>query len=313
MKKIVLSLIVLGFIYALGASEAKAQGDCKNFLGRAREKVCQTSADYVACNNLVKEGSVDVCVLAGSRTAWVRRATFAEAKATLAERKCNLTGNKRYMCAENYVAYCHGFKNFFSLMAMKDSPIMACEVAPKVESSVQMGDAGGITAVPLHHFYELQKDFFHFYTANQDEAAALKKNKGWKYVGITGYVFPVKVAGTVALYRMLKSEFGGTNHFYTTGLQEAIDATNKLGWSAEGVVGYVSKKQIEDTSPLYRLYLGCRMPGDGKFYASCEGAIGGDVHYYTTSLAEKDYWVNNSMKFIRIEAYIWSKAITVDE
>jgi hypothetical protein len=308
MKKIVLSLIVLGFIYALSASQANAQGTCKNFLGRAREKVCQTSDDYVACKNLVKEGSVDVCALGGSKTDWVRRATFAEAKTILAERKCTQTGRNSYMCADNFVAYCHGFKNFFALMNMQNSPVTACEV-----SAVQMGDAGGITAVPLHHFYELQKDFFHFYTANQDEAAALKKNKGWKYVGITGYVFPVKVAGTVALYRMLKSEFGGTNHFYTTGLQEAIDATNKLGWSAEGVVGYVSKKQIEDTAPLYRLYLSCRMPDDGKFYTSCDGAIGGDVHYYTTSLAEKDYWVKNGMQFVRVAAYIWTKPITVDE
>jgi hypothetical protein len=314
MKKIVLSLIVLGFIYAFSASEAMAQGDCKNFLGRAREKICTTSADYVACNNLVKEGSVDVCVLAGSKTDWVRRATFAEAKTILTDKKCTLTGNRRYMCADNYVAYCHGFKNFFSLMVMKDSPIRACEIAPKIESSVQMGDAGGITAVPLHHFYQLKKDFFHFYTANQDSAATTKQKAGWKYVGITGYVFPKKVAGTVELYGAVKSEFGGSNHFYTTDMKEVNNAILNLGWTADGIVGYVAKKQLEETVPLYRLYLPCNgQPNDGKFRAPCEEATGGDVHYYTTSLAEKDYWVKNGMKYIGIAAYIWTTPVTVDQ
>ncbi len=155
-----------------------------------------------------------------------------------------------------------------------------------------------IAAVPLHHFYELQKDYFHFYTADPDEVAALKKHKGWKYVGITGYVFPKQTSETVPLYRLVKSEFGGTNHFYTINMNEANKAVNG-GWKAEGIAGYVAPKQLPGTAPLYRLYLDPH--GDyGK-------GSGGDVHYYTASGVEKNTAIYNGMRLIRIEAYLWKK------
>ncbi len=53
------------------------------------------------------------------------------------------------------------------------------------------------------------------------------------------------------------------------------------------------------------------MPNDGKFRAPCEDATGGNVHYYTTDGTEKNTWVKNGIKFIRIEAYIWATPITV--
>lgn len=165
----------------------------------------------------------------------------------------------------------------------------------------------GITGVPLHHFYELQKDYFHFYTADPDEVAALKKHKGWKYVGIIGYVLAKKTASTVPLYRLVKSEFGGTNHFYTIDMAEANNAIINLGWTAEGIAGYVAPKQFPGTVPLYRLYMGCQTPNDGKFRAPCEDATGGDVHYLTANGVEKNTAILNGMQFIRIEAYVWNR------
>ncbi|HVQ36861.1 MAG TPA: hypothetical protein VMS31_04985 [Pyrinomonadaceae bacterium] len=164
-----------------------------------------------------------------------------------------------------------------------------------------------ITAVPLYHFYELQKDYFHFYTANPDEAAALKKHKGWKYVGITGYVLAQKTPTTVPLYRLVKSEFGGTNHLYTLDMNEANNAINKGGWTMDGITGYVAPKQFPGTVPLFRLYMGCNgQPNDGKWRAPCEDATGGDIHYLTASGQEKITATYNGMKFIRIEAYVWT-------
>src|SRR5688572_7774580 len=90
--------------------------------------------------------------------------------------------------------------------------------------TIVMGCVGVCTAQtdpnsrPLHHFYELQKDFYHFYTADPDEVASLKKNKGWKYVGVTGHILAKKRSDTVELFRLVKAQFGGTNHFYTTSM-----------------------------------------------------------------------------------------------
>ncbi len=160
---------------------------------------------------------------------------------------------------------------------------------------------------PLHHFYELQKDFYHFYTADPDEAAALKKNKGWKYVGITGYILAKKTADTVELFRLVKAQFGGTNHLYTTNMEEANAAINNGGWTAEGIAGYVAPKKIAGTTDLYRLYLGCK--GTDSGWNPCLSATGGDVHYYTASGEEKFTAMNNGMKLIGTTAYIWTQPV----
>jgi hypothetical protein len=271
------------------ASGAPAPEVCQNFLGRARELVCQTKPGYDACLVSIKQGTVDFCALGGDATSPVRRTTSAEAVASLLQKGCKKsTYGYSYTCeGSGRVGWCTSYKNYFELMQMP-SPIAGCNLAAATPAPASLG------GVPLHHFYELQKDYFHFYTANQDEAAALKNNKGWKYVGITGYVLPKISPGTTPLYRMFKSEFGGTNHFYTTDLDEAINATRNLGWNAEAIVGYVAKKQIAGTVPLYRLYMGCNTP-----------CTGGDVHYYTASAAEKVGAIQNGMGFIRIEAYVW--------
>ena len=278
------------------ASGAPAPEVCQNFLGRAREKVCQTKPGYDACLVLLKQGTVDFCALGGDANSPVRRTTKAEAETSLIQKGCkkSIFGNI-YTCETiGSSGWCTSYKNFFELMQTpKPSPVAGCKVAA--------------AAVPLYHFYELQKDYFHFYTANQDEAAALKKQKGWKYVGITGYVLAKQKPGTVPLFRMVKSEFGGTNHFYTTNLDEANAAINNGGWTAEGIVGYVAPTQFPGTVPLYRLYLGCQTPNDGKFRGPCEDANGGDVHYLTVSGEDKNTAVYNGMTFIRIEAWVWTQ------
>lgn len=308
MKRILFSLMIFGCVYTLGAYSAKAE--CKNFAGRPNEKICQTKPDYEVCRSLVKQGSVNVCILAGDKSSYIRRATFAEAMAALKDKNCTKTGTTAYVCEEN-IAYsqCFGYKNFFALMEMKNSRVTECLIKPKEKPGEAAKQAGGakFTTVPLYHFYELQKDNFHFYSANPDEVAALKKQPGWKYVDITGYIFTAKVADTTPLYRLVKAEFGGTNHLYTVDMNEANNAVQNAGWTAEGVAGYIATKQLPGTVPLYRFYLGCQNLNDGKFKAPCEDATGGDVHYYTASGEGKITATYNGMTFVRIEGYVWAK------
>jgi hypothetical protein len=181
---------------------------------------------------------------------------------------------------------------------------------PAAKIKVPKSDAEPVFAVPLYHFYEKKKDFFHFYTADEAEMKALKQQPTWEYVGITAYVMPKHVPDTVPLYRLVKPEFGGTNHFYTVDMAEANSFTN-AGWNAENVAGYIAPKKLPNTVPLYRLYLDCQVPQDGKFRQPCEDAIGGDVHYYTADEVEKNKAVYNGMKIVRVEGYVWKTFVAV--
>lgn len=153
MKRIVFSLLVLGFIYAFSATEAKAQAQCKNLGGVTTDKICPTKAEYDACLNLMKQGTtVNLCVMTGDQTSWVRRATFREAIASLTEKKCTKTGTTSWMCPENVVFnYCNGYKNFFALMDMKNSRVTACQAAPPekkaekpVDKPAEKADSGDL-------------------------------------------------------------------------------------------------------------------------------------------------------------------------
>lgn len=62
-----------------------------------------------------------------------------------------------------------------------------------------------------------------------------------------------------------------TNHFYTTSNAELQNASSNLGYTDEGVAGYIFSQQEPSSVPLYRLYNG------GVF-----------DHFYTTSESERD-------------------------
>lgn len=165
---------------------------------------------------------------------------------------------------------------------------------------------------PLYSFYYAAADF-HFYTANPDERASLKQQPGWKEYGQMGYVFREQVPGTIPLYRLVKAEFGGANHFYTIDKKEA-DSAAGMGWTFEGVCCYVSKTPVEGTVPLYRLYKAVHTSGDseGSFFGNLLGgkpfsSSTGDVHFYTVYPAERDSAMKQGFQFIRNEAYVWEK------
>jgi len=59
---------------------------------------------------------------------------------------------------------------------------------------------------------------------------------------LLGYVSKVAASGKVPLYRAYSAKEG--IHLYTNDLNEYNNATSKLGYKAEGVVGYVNSSGI---------------------------------------------------------------------
>ena len=173
-------------------------------------------------------------------------------------------------------------------------------VVPGKKSTAPAGDL-----TPLHRFVQLKKDAFHFYTANEAQAAALKEQADWKYEGVIGYVYAKKAPGTVELYQLVKNEFGQVNHFYSTDMDEANRYIDQGGWNEEGVCCFVAPTQLAGTVPLYHLYKGCETPDDGKFRDECEDAIGGDAHFFTTDEKEKFSLTYQGYQDHGIQAYIW--------
>lgn len=90
----------------------------------------------------------------------------------------------------------------------------------------------------------------HMYLTNKTNADFMVKFHGWKYEGITGYVYASQAANTVPFY-WSHSKPGG-DHFYTQELHSegAWDLYEDLG-----VACYLFPKQEDGTVPLQRYRL----------------------------------------------------------
>jgi hypothetical protein len=172
-----------------------------------------------------------------------------------------------------------------------------------------------VAAVPLYWYFNKFNEF-HFFTASLAEGTAFAKTQqaaGWKYMGTIGWVFPQQVPGSVPLYRLVKEEDEpkGVNHFMTVDKAEADHAANNLGWHFEGIMCYVSPKQVAGTVHLYRLYRPLQdLSGQGSGLIKYTTKIG-DTHYYTVSEEDMNEYVNVGYTLVRTEAFIWSKATTI--
>ncbi|KAJ3546032.1 hypothetical protein NMY22_g2211 [Coprinellus aureogranulatus] len=76
-------------------------------------------------------------------------------------------------------------------------------------------------------------------------------------------------ARAIPFYRSFNAR--STDHFYTTNRAEHTNAYTNLGYSDEGISGYILPSQEPHTVPLYRLY---------------NGRV--SDHFYTTNAAERD-------------------------
>jgi Repeat of unknown function (DUF5648) len=150
-----------------------------------------------------------------------------------------------------------------------------------IESGIKTFSAEGIacyvfdTQVPGSvEFYSLGKggadDFL--YTTSLAETQSAAKAGYALYVdqGVKMYVYPNQVAGSVPLYRMVK-----TSHFYTTNEAERQNAITALGYKDEGISCYVMPAAANGLAPLY-----------------CSQAPVSGGHLYTMSIAERNKATN---------------------
>ncbi len=84
----------------------------------------------------------------------------------------------------------------------------------------------------------------HFYTTS-----AAEKPSGYRFEGISGYVFNEQVANSEPIYRSSNSSQGA--HYYST-----INDAAQYGFTPEGIIGYAYTSSVTGSSPWFRLYKG---------------------------------------------------------
>ena len=135
--------------------------------------------------------------------------------------------------------------------------------------------------------YRLSSGNDHLYTTSTAEMNKAK-TEGYNFEGVAGYVATSQIAGTQALYRLVKSASGKNIHFYTANPSEMQSAQGQ-GFRLEGAIGYVPTTQVAGTVPLERL----QQPGTGEYL-------------YTTSTTEKNQAVSRyHYQDQGVACYIW--------
>lgn len=110
----------------------------------------------------------------------------------------------------------------------------------------------------------------HFYTTNASEIQQLVDYYGFKSEGTsTGHILLTEKPGTVPLFRLYS--LGAADHMYTTSTQVRDHAVKRLGYTVEGILGFVYTEEGPDRIPLFSLH--------NPFI---------NDHYYTTSAAQRD-------------------------
>lgn len=83
-------------------------------------------------------------------------------------------------------------------------------------------------------------------------------------------IYSSKIDQSVPLYRTYSAS--ASDHFYTTSASERDNAVQRLGYTDEGITGYVfTKDNRGDTVPFYRAYSG-----------------GAKDHFYTVNAPEME-------------------------
>ncbi|KAJ7796664.1 hypothetical protein B0H14DRAFT_2531565 [Mycena olivaceomarginata] len=76
-----------------------------------------------------------------------------------------------------------------------------------------------------------------FYTTNATDRDIVVARGFYSYVGITAYIYPSQICGSVPFYRLWD---GSTvQHFYTTSLEDRANMLASGTWADEGITGYV--------------------------------------------------------------------------
>ncbi len=119
----------------------------------------------------------------------------------------------------------------------------------------------------------------HLYTTDLNEYNTLAQSGSWVAEGAIYQVFqgPGSSSGVAAVpYYRLSNPNSGLHH-WTTDLNEYTTLAT-LGWTQEGIVGYILPTTVPGTLPLYRLYL---------------NALGG-LHLWTTDANERSVLISTA-------------------
>lgn len=165
----------------------------------------------------------------------------------------------------------------------------------------------------------------HFYTTNANE-----KPSGYRFEGVSGYVFNTQVTGTSPIYRNFSSS--ALAHYYST------DESGMNGYNREGIIGYAPTSSGNGATAWYRMFknepgadylettsaqeksavveLGYADQGTVAYLCGAAqntelqpvfrlwGAGDGD-HFYTTNFAERDALLGRGYVAEGITGYIY--------
>jgi hypothetical protein len=146
---------------------------------------------------------------------------------------------------------------------------------------------------PLSAMYETTNAAINdsLYTISYSEAYGSTASYGYGGLKTAFYLERTAQAQTKPLYRYYKGA-PETDHFYITDtyLQDLTTATN-LGYTYEGVAGYLYSSQVPGSIPLYRL-------------AKINAATQDRAHRYTVSATEVDALTSAGWTYEHIEGYV---------
>lgn len=169
----------------------------------------------------------------------------------------------------------------FKMKAPNSPGVYVIKFTPIIENLIQYPDIGmafGSTVVGNGSAYRYWNKVRggHFYTANAQEKTAVENDPNWQPEGIAFGVSYVSGANASPVYRFWNGNL--KSHFYTISTTEKNSLINNpaSGWQYEGIVWYSSQQQAPGYTPVYRFW--------SDFYKR---------HFYTKSLAEKNYVESN--------------------
>lgn len=98
------------------------------------------------------------------------------------------------------------------------------------------GPYGGTLPSPFYRLYHTPSRQHHW-TTDANEVVVLAAMTDWNYEGISGFLLPSQVTGSIPLFRLLYQN--PVIHLWTTDANERTILTTGRGWIGEGIPGYV--------------------------------------------------------------------------